>query len=183
MDLEAQRPRRFTYNQPWRALLATKNLVSPALKLAGRTLGYAASEMPVVRGRYTPYAPRKKRVPFSVKSPSSPTARGRAPGRSLVTYQSVATQTGRRNGKRVINQGTGYTGKFRKAKKSGVRYDSKFQRADVTLHRETPGILSDSNCVYIGHGSGPSDMLFQAVSGAILRKLLARAGISVLSLR
>jgi len=197
------RPLETLSNNPYvRAVSRTYRLIKPALKYAGKTLGYAASQqMPpthygrsrsVSRGRNQQRTPRTPRTPRSGsmrRAPPLTIAQGvPLPASRSRSYMSTSSRTfgssrsRASSGSVAANAGkTGYLGSFKKATRRGANAQGKYTKYGAVGVFETSGSVTDGNAVYLGHCTTPPEKAYTVIVMAILRTLCKQAGIDIVN--
>jgi len=86
--------------------------------------------------------------------------------------------------KRFTYQGTGtYVGKFKKGRKNKQTFNAKFLSQGCLLTLEQYGKVQDPDCAYLLHSSGHIVNTCQAISNALIRRILMKAGFKITNMQ
>jgi len=97
--------------------------------------------------------------------------------RTFKRSKGTQTQPVKRRSDKYFTTGR-LAGKF-KRRRTGKRKDDRFLRNGFKNTMEITGVVSDPDCVYVGHSTSSGNRILTAFLHAALRKLFARAGVKV----
>lgn len=94
--------------------------------------------------------------------------------------RSMKKRSGPVKTKRRLYQGTGtYVGKFKKSRKNKQTFNAKYLSQGCLLTLEQYGKVEDPDCAYLLHSSGHIVNTCQAISNALIRRVMTKAGFKI----
>lgn len=149
----------------------TSKSMAPIRKMRGKSVQRTLPFKPVKRR----VSPRRRSVSRGSRDTSIP--RGRTMSRS--TSRSRSSRSRSRRSRRLDVSGAGYGGKVYSTKSGIVNRMNAFNKTGVAQVHESLGSVTDPDCVYIvNEVVNARDCIFNMI-GALLRKLLEKAGIRI----